>query len=592
MSTHFETVRTSTPWAARLIELLRHAAVAPAEQLEEQAHAVGDLLARLGISVADINHCYTETLIELANAIVPGDTDTASQTAATMAHVWKAYQEYDRQPPPSAQSRLDEITAFYCQLCEADPAPVFMVDMEGRCLCANRPAQRLFQQSSAECGGTGWLSWVEPTERERTLAAMRRAHATGGRFEREIARRDPHGDETWWLVRSEPLPDEAVRYRWRLVTVDTITERKRAQRALEESEAKFRVLAETVPIGILIYRDQRYLYLNPMMEVITGYSRDEMLAMPFLNIVHPDMRAEVRDRANARQAGESVPVRYEIKVLTKAGDDRWVDYTAALINYQGRPAVLGAVMDITDRKLAEDEARRRHAELIHVARVSTLGNMATQLAHELNQPLAAIVNYASGCERRLAAGTAAGPEIRDAIGEMRGQAERAGEIIKRIRRFVRKQPNKTIDVDINRIVSDAVTLAAAANPWRIPIELQLADNLPAVQVDEIQIMQVIVNLVRNALEAMSATSPNGRLMIATAAAGDGVHVTVRDTGPGLVGIEPNQLFEPFVTTKQDGLGIGLSICRSIVELHGGVLSATHNGLETGLTVEFTLPATS
>jgi two-component system sensor kinase FixL len=587
MQTH--SLATVSTWQNQLVELLRHASVASSEALTDRAVALGRQLARTGAPVEVLARVHTAALTELQQAIHPEDTETLSNTGPLWASVIDAY--YAAQQPQSSADHADddELEHFYRRLCAAAPFAVCLVDHEGRCVTANRLAQQLFACVEGDCVGYGWLEWLPEPERERILHAFRRAHKLDAPFEREACYQRADGSEEWLLIRSRPLPDPSARERWRVVSVEAITRRKRAQQALADSEAKFRVLAETVPTGILIYRGQDYLFVNQMMELITGYTREELTAMSFWEIVHPEMRELVRSRGLARQAGVPVPLRYEIKILTKSGDTKWIDYSASLVNYEGSQAVLGAIIDVTNRKAAEDEARRRHGELVHVSRVSTLGNMASQLAHELNQPLAAIVNYANGCERRVVSGVPADPGIRQAIHEMKTQAQRASDIIKRIRRFSRKQPANQSEADINQIVRDAVALATAANPFRLPVEVRVDESLPPVFVDDIQVMQVILNVVRNGLEAM-AQRGRGRMTIVTSQASEReVCVAIRDEGPGLENVEPEELFEPFKTTKADGLGIGLPISRDIIELHGGKLWATVNDDGPGLTVQFTLP---
>ncbi len=250
--------------------------------------------------------------------------------------------------------------------------------------------------------------------------------------------------------------------------------------------------------------------------------------------------------------------------------------------------------DMRERRQVEEQARRHQQEMAHAARLITLGEMATGLAHELNQPLAAIVNYAQGCARRLESGTS--PEalrqpLAQGLAHISTQARRAGEIIRRLRGFVRKSEYRRGAVDVNQLVTEMVDFCAPdARRYRVPVHTELDSDLPAVRADPVQIQQVVLNLLRNALEASAL--PDGReaaaVTVRSATADDGtVLVEVRDHGHGLPA-DPEQVFEQFFTTKREGLGLGLAISRSIVEAHGGRLGAgTAPG--GGAVFRFTLP---
>ncbi|HSV30076.1 MAG TPA: PhnD/SsuA/transferrin family substrate-binding protein, partial [Candidatus Omnitrophota bacterium] len=240
-------------------------------------------------------------------------------------------------------------------------------------------------------------------------------------------------------------------------------------------------------------------------------------------------------------------------------------------------------------KSAHREARRQREELEHGARLALLGEMASSIAHEINQPLAAIANYASGCQRRLEAGTDA-DGVTEGLRMIAGQAERAAGIVKRIRAFVRKQGPEATALDLNDVVLDAVDLFRGVAARRgVTVETALAPTLPRVAADRLQVEQVLLNLLQNAADAM-AGGDRRRVEVATAAAESGmVEVAVTDSGPGLAPEMRDRLFEPFFTTKPDGVGLGLSLSRSIVEAHGGRLRA-EDGPDCGARFRFTLPA--
>jgi signal transduction histidine kinase len=244
-----------------------------------------------------------------------------------------------------------------------------------------------------------------------------------------------------------------------------------------------------------------------------------------------------------------------------------------------------------ERRRAEEQARKHEAALAHVARVSMMGEMAAQMAHELNQPLSAIVSYARGCTRRMQSGAERPAEILDVLDQISAQAVRASEIIKRLRAFVRKGEPKRERVQLNDLVRNALRFAEVeAKDYGVTVRFEPAPKVPPVKADAIQLEQVVLNLVRNGFEAMrKADGSNREIEIHTAIDDNAwVRCAVRDTGVGIPADIADTLFEPFATTKSDGLGMGLSISRSIIESHGGRLWATPNP-GSGTTFQFTLP---
>ncbi|WP_084536830.1 sensor histidine kinase [Azospirillum halopraeferens] len=252
--------------------------------------------------------------------------------------------------------------------------------------------------------------------------------------------------------------------------------------------------------------------------------------------------------------------------------------------------------EMAERRRAEETARERQREMDHVARLSILGEMASNLAHELNQPLGAIANYARGCTRRLEAGAADPAQLAEATRAIAAQADRAGEIIARIRDFVRKRASRPEPMDVNESIRAAIALCdGRARQRNIPVVPALDGDLPPVLADRVQIEQVVLNLVKNALDATpdggaAADAAARAITVRSGRDGDGrVEVTVADRGHGLAPEVRARLFEPFFTTKPGGMGLGLSICRTIVEAHGGRLRATDNP-GGGAVMGFVLPA--
>lgn len=280
-----------------------------------------------------------------------------------------------------------------------------------------------------------------------------------------------------------------------------------------------------------------------------------------------------------------------ICLLVMAGWATWIEILVARRTRELSTANAELQRQIGERRRAEEEARRRLAELAHVHRLNTLGEMAAGFAHELNQPLAAITNYAKGCVRRLKSGRGEPAELLDAMEQVAQQAGRAAQVIRRIRGFVRKEAPKRAAADINHVIGETVNLVRVdLERQGITVTLDLADGLAPVPVDVVQIEQVVLNLLRNGVEAMNEAPPAKRTLgIRTRPHGeDAVEVTVTDNGPGVAALGQGSVFDPFVTSKPDGLGLGLSISKSIVENHGGRLRVAA-GASGGAQMSFTLP---
>jgi PAS domain S-box-containing protein len=284
----------------------------------------------------------------------------------------------------------------------------------------------------------------------------------------------------------------------------------------------------------------------------------------------------------------------------KTGEAIPVLYSAFRIDdpETGQPVNVGNVCrDITDRKRAEAEARendRRYREmqmeLAHANRVATMGQLTASIAHEVNQPIAATITNAEAALRWLRAGSSHLEEVRQVLTSIVQDGTRAGEVIHRIHALMKKAPPQRERLDINEVIVEIVEITRGeAMKHRISVSTQLAEHLPAVEADRVQLQQVLLNLIVNAIDAMGAAEGPRRLLISTGSVeANGVLVAVQDTGPGLEPAMLERVFESFYTTKPTGLGMGLSICRSIIEAHGGRLWATANQ-QRGTTFQFTVP---
>ena len=365
---------------------------------------------------------------------------------------------------------------------------------------------------------------------------------------------------------------------------------------LRVGEVRLRAIFESVPECVKLQAgDGTVLDINPAGLRLVGATRPgDIVGRRIDTIVAPEHQALYREQMRRVFDGESVA--YEFRSLTLDGRSRLLHTHAVPLRdaHGGVHALLGITRDITEHRQAEEQARRHQTELARVARLSTMGEMATGIAHELNQPLAAIANFARGSLRRVRSGDAVGAlDLVAPLEEICQQADRAGEVIRHVRDFVRKREPVRVAADLGPIVRSVARFAELeARQQGVALQLDIAPALPRVQADPIMIEQVIGNLVRNAIEAMAEaqSSPREvRVRTRTLDAAGAVEVEVADTGPGIDAARREQVFDPFYSTKPEGVGMGLSISRSIVEALGGSIRAgSRDG--GGAVFVFTLPA--
>jgi PAS domain S-box-containing protein len=315
----------------------------------------------------------------------------------------------------------------------------------------------------------------------------------------------------------------------------------------------------------------------------------------FLGTVHPDDRERVRELTEASIAG---PGEYqtEFRIVRPDGQTRWVAERAAVEHGpDGSAARMSAVsLDITRLKEAERELLQQHGELAHLSRVSMLGELSASLAHELNQPLTAILSNAQAAQRLLARDAPDVAEVREILKDIVDQDRRAGDVIQRLRLMLKKEEVQRQPVDVSAVALEVLKIMRSdLSNHGVTVSTDLAPGLPAVSGDRVQLQQVLLNLLMNGSDAMSSVVPGQRqLLVKTERTVDGrVQVSVSDRGCGIPDGQLAAIFEPFVTTKPQGLGLGLAVCRTILSAHGGEIRAENNVEETpGATLRFVLPA--
>jgi two-component system sensor kinase FixL len=372
-------------------------------------------------------------------------------------------------------------------------------------------------------------------------------------------------------------------------------QREAAEEALRLGEEKYRLLVDnqTDLLMKLCGKTNQVLYASPSHEAFYGKPIAEFTGRPF----EEALQIHEEDRDAARASWNTVCcaphfAAHEARVMTARGW-RWMAWSArAVLDASGKPDFVVTVgRDVTDRRRAEEQARQHLQQLAHVSRVSSMGEMASAIAHEINQPLTAISNYSSACTRLLREGKASQGEALETMQRVAAEAQRAGEIVRKMRGFVRGEEGQLSAVDVNFLVAEVLRLAnPEARQNGVELSWASASGLPKVLADSIQVQQVLLNLVRNAVESISSGDSSERRVTVTAHKCEDdnmVEIAVRDTGPGIPAEDAEKVFEPFYTTKADGVGIGLALSRSIIDAHGGFLWAQR--LPQGAEFRFTLP---
>jgi two-component system, LuxR family, sensor kinase FixL len=366
-------------------------------------------------------------------------------------------------------------------------------------------------------------------------------------------------------------------------------------RELEVSEKRLNLAADSANLGMWewdIAHDE--IWITDKGRAMLGFDSSEKLDFDrFRSRLHPDDREAVLKAVDS-SLGTGAEYQSEYRVVLPDGQLRWIAGRGHVeFDSDGKPVRMrGASVDITERKLAELEATRHRNEMAHLSRVTTVGELSGSLAHELNRPLGAILSNAQAAQRMLANGGVDVAEFREILNDIVSEDKRAAEVIRRLRLWLQKGEVQQHSLRINEVVRDVLKLIRTdLISQNVSVDTELARNLPTVTGDPVQLQQVLVNLVVNACDAMvDRDTRERRLRILTGLenGGGAVIVSVTDRGGGIQVKEVEQIFEPFFTTKAKGMGLGLSVCRTIIAAHRGKLWATNNA-ERGATFHFTLP---
>jgi two-component system sensor kinase FixL len=481
-------------------------------------------------------------------------------------------------------------------LASADTA-IVGVALDGSVTDWSQGAELLFGYSSTEIVGRPVSALVPPGQEDDTRRLLERIRHGGQIEHHDTSRHCKSGEIIDVSLTVFPLWDRVGGLQGASVAVRDITAAKRAQVALEEREAHLRSVLETVPDAMIVIDNRGVMRsFSTTAERLFGYPADEIIGRNVCDLM-PSPYREQHDSYLARYFATGVRRiigRGRVVVgLRKDSSTFPMELWVGEMISGGRRSFTGFIRDLTERQETQQRLQELQAELIHMSRFTAMGEMASTLAHELNQPLTAVASYLNGC-RRLLDGSAHvhALMLRDAIDRAADQAVRAGQIIRRLRQFVARGESERHVESLTKLIEEASALAlVGVKETRVRVSFNFDPRASFVLADKIQVQQVILNLIRNAIEAMQEVSRR-ELKIATAQRDDDMaEISVADTGPGIAAEIMSQLFQPFVTTKPHGMGVGLSISRTIIEAHGGRLWA-EPGPDGGTIFRLTLRALS
>jgi PAS domain S-box-containing protein len=448
---------------------------------------------------------------------------------------------------------------------------IYLLDKDNRILRLNQSAARLMGVKIEEAVGQHCYKLMHGADRPRELCPHIETLSNGKPKRIEIEEPFLKG---FFEITTTPLVNSAGEIIGSVHVTRDITERKRIEEALLASEEKYRSVIANAMDAIFIAQDGMIKFPNPSTLTITGYSEDEYATTPFMNLIHPEDREMVLDRHNRRLKGEEVPNNYSFRVLNKAGEELWVQLNAVSIDWEGTPAVLCFLRDLTSQK-------RLEAQFQQAQKMEAVGTLAGGIAHDFNNLLQSILGYT---EILLMDDQMRTPVHQD-LQEIKRATQRGAELTRQLLTFSRKVQSRLRSIDLNKEVIQVERLLRRTIPKMIEIELHLADDLGTVNADPAQVEQVLMNLAVNSRDAMPE---GGRLAIETgnvtldetfcknhlgAKPGDYVALTVSDTGHGMDKETIKHIFDPFYTTKGvgKGTGLGLAMVYGIVKSHEGYI---------------------
>ena len=488
------------------------------------------------------------------------------------------------------RKRAEAALAKLAAIVESSDDAIISKDLNGVITSWNAGAQRMFGYAEAEVVGQPMAIIIPPDLRNEETQILQQLREGGHLRHYETIRVAKHGMRVDVSLTVSPMKDSEGRVVGISKIARDITERKRAEKALRESEDRYRDLVEHSQ-DLLCTHDLagKLLSANPAPARILGYEVAELLEIPMRELIAPEYREQFDAYlARIKTVGTDKGL---MAVITRTGERRIWEYSNTL-RTEGVPSsiVRGMARDVTERKRAERALQELQTTLTRVTRIAVMGELTASIAHEINQPLAAVATNASAATHWLALQPPNLDEAREAVSRTIQEANRASGVIERIRALLQKVPPQLRPLDENEVIREVLLLAESELlRGGVIAKTKLAADVPAVLGDRVQLQQVMMNLVLNAIDAMSMIADRQReLVVKSSKHPDGVLIQVQDSGIGLDPGQADRIFERFFTTKAEGIGVGLSISRSIVEAHGGTLWATP-GSPHGAVFQFILP---
>lgn len=505
----------------------------------------------------------------------------------------------DIQERKQAQDRLQQNEQRWQTAFENSAIGIMMRDRADRFIAANRAFRSMLGYTESELYQLCAIDLTYEEERELNLELIGELWE-GKRQHFQIEKRYRRKDATLVWVRNNVtlVPGTGDVAPFLFTIVEDITQRKQEESERRYSDEKYRVVVEAASDAVFCMDESGVILLaNPATARVFGYEPAELIGKP-LTLLMPEFLRKLHEGGFRRYlATGQRHINWhgtELTGLRKNGQEFPVEISFGEVTADGHRIFTGFVRDITDRKQAEELRASLHAtqvELARVSRLTTMGELAASIAHEVNQPLTAVTNNANACLRLLARRNLDAEVLRLALEEIVADGARASAVIARIRAFIKKTPAEKNLLDMDEVVREVLALARhELDKNQISVECQLTRTLPLVWADRVQLQQVLLNLLMNGIEAMIAITDRPRVLWVESRVDESsnVLVAVRDSGTGL-GSESDRAFTPFFTTKTNGIGMGLPISRSLIEGHGGRLWATPNSPH-GAVFSFTLPA--
>jgi PAS domain S-box-containing protein len=526
------------------------------------------------------------------------DHARAQQLVQELLHELQEHQivlEMQNQELRESQHQLEEARDRYADLYDFAPVCYITFDATGCIREINLTGAALLGQERASLISKPFSLYLNKESQPAFFKHLRQVRDTSQVVTIELQLKPVRGESV--DVRLETIANVEMmegKPSYRCVVIN-ISARKQAEREIQHRGQQLRLLTDAIPTFIAyVDQQERYQFVNKVYEAWYQQSREQIVGKTVREVLGETTYAEIADYVRTALAGTTV--NFEVSYPVPGGEER--QFNASYIpDFADDGTVLGyftMVQDVTDLRRHELLDKMHLLETARVARVNTMGEMVAEIAHELNQPLAAITIYSGAVSRMLRKDVFNVSEMQKALNEIRLQAERASEVISRLREFVSKRELKPESVQINDLVREVMTLLAVEARWHgVEVKLDLAQQISTVSVDRILIEQVILNLARNAIEAMDAIEQGERRLAIKTTLGNHneIELAVEDSGPGLAIAEMENIFEPFHTSKPQGMGMGLAISRSIIKAHHGRLWAIPNECG-GTTFTFTLLAKS